>query len=69
MSDDQLDYPSIARIVLPPPLQVLRDQRQALKKVGDLERKNSMLHHKPEDEYWGEEAGRRWGREGYVRRG
>eukprot|EP00967_Tisochrysis_lutea_P142951 scaffold264904_cov18-Tisochrysis_lutea.AAC.2 len=26
--------------------------------VGDLERKNKALVRKPEDEYWGEEAGR-----------
>jgi hypothetical protein len=27
--------------------------------VGDLERKTAQLARKPEDEYWGEEAGRR----------
>lgn len=27
---------------------------------GELERKNSGLRQKPEDEYWGEEAGRRF---------
>ncbi|KAF5841171.1 hypothetical protein DUNSADRAFT_14174 [Dunaliella salina] len=30
------------------------------RKVGDLERKNKTLVRKPEDEYWGEEAGRRF---------
>eukprot|EP00798_Chlamydomonas_sp_ICE-L_P022119 gene22119-29179_t len=40
--------------------QVLRDQRMAIKKVGDLEKKNGQLTRKPEDEYWGEEAGRRF---------
>lgn len=28
--------------------------------MGDLEKKNSTLTRKPEDEYWGEEAGRRF---------
>ena len=38
----------------------LRDQRGMSKRVGDLEKKNSTLTRKPEDEYWGEEAGRRF---------
>jgi hypothetical protein len=37
----------------------LRDSRMLAKKVGDVERKNALLTHKPEDEFWGEEAGRR----------
>lgn len=31
----------------------------AAQRLGELERKNSMLMRKPEDEFWGEEAGRR----------
>ena len=67
------DYPGCAdRVVIilatvPVPIhaslhlaQTLRDQRMAVKKVGDLERRNGMLSRKPEDEDWGEEAGRRW---------
>ncbi|KAG1672779.1 hypothetical protein FOA52_002767 [Chlamydomonas sp. UWO 241] len=38
----------------------LRDQRGLAKRVGEVERKNSMLSRKPEDEFWGEEAGRRF---------
>ena len=39
----------------------LRDQRSLSKRVGDVERKNNTLSRKPEDEFWGEEAGRRYG--------
>lgn len=31
----------------------------ALAQVGDLERRNALLGRKPEDDFWGEEAGRR----------
>lgn len=34
----------------------------AVQRLGELERKNNMLMRKPEDEFWGEEAGRRCGR-------
>ena len=37
----------------------LRDQRSLSKRVGEVERKNTTLSRKPEDEFWGEEAGRR----------
>lgn len=30
-----------------------------VRKIGELERKNQLMTRKPEDEYWGEEAGRR----------
>jgi hypothetical protein len=38
------------------------------KQVGDLERKYAMLSRKPEDEYWSEEAGRRYARAGCTRK-
>jgi hypothetical protein len=38
----------------------LRDQRHLVKKVGQLERSQALVKKKPEDEFWGEEAGRRF---------
>ncbi|KAG2447989.1 hypothetical protein HYH02_007017 [Chlamydomonas schloesseri] len=38
----------------------LRDQRNLVQKVGQLERTAAASRRKPEDEFWGEEAGRRF---------
>ncbi|KAG2431181.1 hypothetical protein HXX76_009709 [Chlamydomonas incerta] len=38
----------------------LRDQRNLVQKVGKLERTAAAARRKPEDEFWGEEAGRRF---------
>lgn len=38
----------------------LRDQRHLVQKVGQLERTAAATRRKPEDEFWGEEAGRRF---------
>ncbi|KXZ46909.1 hypothetical protein GPECTOR_39g403 [Gonium pectorale] len=38
----------------------LRDQRNLVKRVGELERSQALARKKPEDEFWGEEAGRRF---------
>lgn len=39
---------------------LLRDQRNLVKRVGELERTQTVTRKRPEDEYWGEEAGRRF---------
>ncbi|EFJ46513.1 hypothetical protein VOLCADRAFT_118102 [Volvox carteri f. nagariensis] len=38
----------------------LRDQRNLVKRVGELERSQAVSRKRPEDDYWGEEAGRRF---------
>ncbi|GIL57334.1 hypothetical protein Vafri_12599 [Volvox africanus] len=38
----------------------LRDQRNLVKRVGELERSQAVAKKRPEDDYWGEEAGRRF---------
>ena len=38
----------------------MRDQRNLVKRVGELERSQALWKKRPEDEFWGEEAGRRF---------
>ncbi|GLC41809.1 hypothetical protein PLESTM_001241900 [Pleodorina starrii] len=38
----------------------LRDQRNLVRRVGELERSQALTRKRPEDEFWGEEAGRRF---------
>ncbi|GFR44254.1 hypothetical protein Agub_g5456 [Astrephomene gubernaculifera] len=38
----------------------LRDQRHLVKRVGELERSQAAVKRRPEEEFWGEEAGRRF---------
>ena len=38
----------------------MRDQRNLIKRVGELERSQALARKRPEDEFWGEEAGRRF---------